>query len=279
MLGNPGHFLFLQKKVMGIYKIVNDALNMVNRTRSARFNSERKNTALQTAVRDYVNDRYDNFKKKRNAGHHFEGLQRIKDELNELVVINNTLVITNNQVTLPTNYAHELAFDAKINGLWQSSDAATFNELQELNNNYHTRPSPEKPYHKRFGRTLEVLFGGVGTLNQVRLTYLRAYALPFMNDNPGQLIVAGANVLSVGLKYVVIENVPVVHNGITYNEGEVFSAVSTILTGSGKVALVQDVELPDIASVEISRRMAVELSGSVENYSKMQSKSSEVETK
>lgn len=279
MLRIIGAFYIFTKKTMGIYKIVNDSLNMVNRTKSARFNSERKNTALQTAVRDFVNDRYDNFKVQRKAGHHFEGLQRIKDELNELVVINSSLTFANNLITLPVDYEHELAFEIKINGIWQPSSPANYNELQELNKNFHTRPSSTDPYHKRFGRTLEILFGGVGTVNQVRLSYLKAYKLPYMNDDPAQLIFAGSNVLVVGQQYVVIDSTPVVHNSTTYNEGQTFIAVSTLLTGSGKVAKCQDVELPEIASVEISRMMAVELSGSVENYSKMQSKSSEVERK
>lgn len=264
---------------MGIYRITNMALDMVNRTRSTRFNSERKNTAIQVAVQDFINDRYDAFKRKKAAGHHFEGLQRIKDELNELVIINDILTFTNNKVTLPANYAHELAFDIKINGIWKPSDAANFDEVQELSTNSHTRPSPEQPYHKRYGRTIEFMYGGVGTVSQVRLTYLKKHSIPFLKSDAGQLIVAGPSVLTNGKQYVVVTDLPVVHATVTYNIGDAFVATSTILTGSGSVALAQEVELPEITEIELARRMAIELSGSVENYSKMQAKNAEAETK
>lgn len=265
---------------MGIYRITNMALDMVNRTRSTRFNSDRKNTAIQVAVQDFINDRYDAFKRKKMAGHHFEGLQRIKDELNELVIINDTLTFVNDKVTLPVNYAHELAFDIKINGIWKPSDAANFDEVQELSTNSHTRPSADQPYHKRYGRTIEFMYGGVGTVSQVRLTYLKKHPIPFLKDDASQLIVAGPSVLTIGKQYVVVTtSASVVHNTITYNAGDAFVATSTILTGGGSVALAQEVELPEITEIELARRMATELSGSVENYSKMQVKGAEADTK
>ena len=72
---------------MNAWIMLNRVKNHLNRTRSPRQSEERISWALTTAMWRYINDRVDNIKKSvREKTYSFEMVQRVKDELQSLVL-------------------------------------------------------------------------------------------------------------------------------------------------------------------------------------------------
>jgi len=255
---------------MSIIRIVDGAIEKMNRSRAPRFDADRRNVAIQDAVRKFINERHASFREKNKS---YELTQRIKDDLRLITRINDTLIFSPTQFTLPSDYDHELGLELLLDGIWTASDPTTQSERQVMNKNFHTRGSMDSPFHYLAGNTVFFDHGPNGTVTQIRYTYTTIYPYPYVTDT----VISASGGLTIGKKYGVLRGNPVVHDTITYTYGEVFTATLGSITGTGTVIECEEILLPFHTHMEVQKMMAAELSETVENYSRKKSLEGEME--
>lgn len=239
----------------------------IDKVRAPRFTITRhKIPALNVAMRDFINDRYDNIKDQQGKIS-FEAVERVRDELYPLITETN-LVFAQNIGTQPDDYMYEIGMRVNIDGTLYRSRQITYNELDdvELATNKFTMPdkSEDGVYHLKTSRGFRVIYGiGATGLTVMHLRYLKQPPEIIRSEIP---ILAGPN-LTIGQLYLVIGTNSITHNAVVYTPGQYFVAVNTTFVG-GTVVLIVDCLLPDNTHDEICKRAANILMSTVDDYNK-----------
>lgn len=233
----------------------------LDRPRSARFLAADRDSALNSAADRLLRDRYDNIR--RDTGFSFESTQRLRDELRTLIQVS-TLTPVGNIITYPTDYRHEILLQVTIDGELKGSRPTTYDELESIKVNPFEKPKIDRVRHLESGLTAEVFFGTFGTFSAATLHYIKQPVDVFRGTTS---ILAGPTVLTVGTLYYVDAG-PVIHNGITYQTGQTFTAVNNTLTGAGSVIVIVNSELPENMHEEQARIAASILAGDTADYNR-----------
>ena len=200
----------------------------------------------------------------------FQVDQQARDAMRLLTVNNLPLTPVGDVFTYPADYMQETALQTLVDGAWKSSAPTTYDELNELPDNYFTEPSKSDRVHVESAAGTTAYYG-TGTLTQGKLSYIRKYPQMYWS----QVAVSPSPVaLTIGTMYYVATN-SVTHNAVTYIVGDTFTAVNTALTGTGTVNAIQNSLFDDSLWEEICTRAAAFISGSLEDYNRFQVKTSE----
>lgn len=242
-----------------------------DRQRSRRYTRSIITDAINVAVDNYIQDRYDNIRK--STGYSFERVERIRQELDPLVirVIVTPVVGSPNTFAAPAAMRYALLSFVEVGGSYVLLQEPSLNQADREQNDF-LQASADYPYVRRYGGGVWKVFPGSGnTATNWELYYLNYQNIVTFGD---AVITAGPTVLTVGQFYNVVEG-SVVHNGVTYTLDQSFQAVNQVLTGTGQVALFTDSILPKTAHEEICVDATAILMGNFENYDKRQLKEAE----
>jgi len=256
---------------MNAWIMLNRVKNHLNRTRSPRQSEERISWALTTAMWRYINDRVDNIKKSvREKTYSFEMVQRVKDELQSLVLKGSVPIDPDGKILLPPSYYYEVGLRVQINGVWRNSTPTDVGEWTNSERNVYQRPTIEHPRHIIYQGEVEVKWGGelitLGSLTE--FWYLFAPPDIYVSE----ISLTNADTLLVGKMYAV-DSGSVVYGGTTYVEGDSFqTGALTSFTGTGTVRLVVNCLLPFQAHEEIVLWASELLAETVENFNRQQMK-------
>lgn len=234
----------------------------LDRQRSNRYKRFTLVDALNVATDRFIKDRYDNIKL--SLPYSFERVERVRQELATLVKGPVPIVPTNGAIVIPVDFQYEVLMYATINGIDVLSQTKTYSE-NDLYQNAFTEPSDEYPTHRRTDTGYAFEWGG-GSFTTAKLWYLKQQQVLVFEDTQ---IAAGAGVLSIGSTYYV-NNLTVVHNFITYSQGQTFLAINGNLGGAGTVSRYVDTDMPVTSHEEIAKMGADSLAGVSENYRKAQ---------
>ena len=240
----------------------------IDKVRAPRFSITRhKIPALNTAMRDFINDRYDNIKDDKGKIQ-FESIERVRDELYPLIVEVNLTTIIQNIATQPTDYMYEIGMRMNIDGRLYRSQQLSYNELDdvELSLNAFTSPgkSEDGVYHLKTSRGFRAVYGiGATGIQVMHLRYLKQPPDIVRSETN---ILAGPN-LTVGQLYLVTGTNSITHNAVVFTPGSYFTAVNNTFAG-GTVVLIVDCILPDNTHDEICKRAANILMSTVDDYNK-----------
>lgn len=217
---------------------------IVDRVQNSRIDNIRYCNALNTAIEECINKRYDASKIAREFS--FERSQKLIDELVTLVVKSAPIAPVNNYIARPANYKHLILNRVTIDGTQHWARPITHSILAGNENNPFKSPKvPKRIFYTQDNTGIELHYG-TGSFTSAVITYLKLPDIVTVGF-PRDEINAGPSVLTAGLSYSVIEDS--VHNGQTYYPGESFVAANTVLT-SGQVVLT---------SVLVNSNMPVEL--------------------
>jgi hypothetical protein len=200
----------------------------------------------------------------------FQVNQQARDGLRALTVNDLPLTPTANVFTYPVNYMQETALQVLIGGVWQSSTPTTYLAKNLLPKNYFTQTSATSVKHIESDAGTTV-YCGSNIVTSGQLSYIKKYPQMYWSQ---VAISASATALTVGVMYYVATS-SVTHNAVTYIVGDTFTAVSAVLTGAGTVNAIQNSLLDDSLWEEMCTRAAAFISGSLEDYSRFQVKTSE----
>jgi hypothetical protein len=244
----------------------------VNRTRSARFHRNRDlDVAINLAILDIINDRYDAIKRKR--GYNFEAVMRVRNELSSIVVIDQTLALSGSSGVKPTDWMYTLQVSAVINGTLRHCEPMDFNEYGPHLKNNLMRPISNLPKYTEDSNVNILYGGGLSSVSGVYMTYIKKPSLV----SSGSAISSGLTALTIGLEYGVVSG-SITYNSVVYNQDDYFTAnAGTAFTGTGTVAVLNNTDLGYHLHEEICRRAAVLLMGNVQNVEKIQIKKVESE--
>ena len=254
-----------------IIAIKNRILFHMDRTRSPRYTNEVISYAIQTAVDDFIKDRYDNIKDA-EARYAFETVQRVRDEIRTVVEITLLTPTVLKQADLPPDYMYDVGVKQLINNVWRNSTPKTLSERLGGERNMYFRSTSEYPSHEQIGSKLRC-YTNTGSLTSIELYYISKYELPYIYDGT---IASGVNVLTDGYTYHV-ETDAISYNGTDYQVTDTFTASGTLtFTGAGVVRRIIEVPLPEATHEELARRSAAILSGIVENFNRNEIKEREI---
>lgn len=232
----------------------------VDRVKSVRYDDTDRATATNIAIAKIVDDRYDNFKKKRSYS--FQSIQAIRDELYTIVKTTPAIAPVNNIFSYPADYRHEVAFNIIIDGNEVASHSSSYEEQGELKDYSFANPDKNEPVHNEDENGINIYFNGGGTISTAKLSYIRNPAIVLVSDT---IISQGPAVLTIGQTYYVV-TAPMVHNSVTYIVGQTFVAVNTAFTGAGTVELIVNCDLPTNMHDEVASTAAQILLGIATNY-------------
>lgn len=234
----------------------------LDRQRSNRYKRFTLVDALNVATDRFIKDRYDNIKL--SLPYSFERVERVRQELATLVSGPLAIVPANNDIAVPSNFQYEVLMYAVINGARRLSHTLTYAE-SDVTENAFMEPSNEYPIHRRTATGYNFQLGN-GAFSSAELWFIKQQQILVFEDAQ---ISAGAAVLSIGNLYYV-NNLTVVHNFITYSDGQTFLAVNATLAGPGTVSRYVDTDMPVTSHEEIAKMAADSLAGVSENYRKAQ---------
>lgn len=234
----------------------------IDKVNSPRFKKDKYDAAINIAINDFINDRYENIKMAK--GYAFQTIQKVRDELRTLIPDTLNIAPAADIFQLPIDYLHEVLLQVTISGKKVLSEFASFNELVDLADNGFLDTTDEYPRHIERGNQFEVRHG-IGNFTMAHLDYIK---MPAIVKRGSTAILPGPAVLTIGRDYVNTTVDTVVHNGVTYEQFDGFTAVNTVLAGAGSVVLVTNCNLPPQTHEEICKMAAQVLTGTVENYDK-----------
>lgn len=252
---------------MNAIQILSQVAFLNDRESSPRFDDESYMKAINQAILALVEDRLDNIKKPKRYS--FEQVQRVRDELYTLVPPTLSIVPVGNTLAYPSNYNYFLKLQCTIDGVTTYARPTSYNESGPLLENPFKRPSNTKTYFDQNKDGFFIYRGATGSFTAGLLDYVKnpdTVSIGKASDQIGP----GAVVLTIGQDYVVYEDA--VHNGVSYAEGSIFTAATTVLT-SGVVilnSLIVNCNLPVKMHQEVCRLAAAIMSGAVEDFSKKQ---------
>lgn len=199
----------------------------------------------------------------------FQVDQQSRDGLRALTINNLPITPVGDTFTYPADYMQETALQTLVNGIWGSSVPVTYDELNELPNNYFTEFDINNRGHIESAAGTTCYFG-TGSMTSGKLSYIKKYPAIYYSSTA----LTSASAIVVGTMYYV-ETAPVTHNAVTYVVGDTFTAVNTAFTGAGTVAAIQNSLLDDSLFEELCTRAAAFIAGSLEDYSRFQVKTVE----
>ena len=252
--------------VIQMHAQIDRKLDFVSNT---RFSENEYDQAINEAIEQIVNDRYDNIKKKRNYS--AEAIQRVKDELFTLTVEAASLTITNDNGAYPADYKHAYRVVPVIDSVERETEEVSYNQLSEMQRNTYTKPDDD--YTKWIQNSTGItIYHGTGTLNSIFLDYMK---------QPGKVsagtirqhIEQGTGVLAATTAYVVLKD-KTVYDGNTYLKGEEFTSTANTDLTYGKVVAksnTTDSDLPLTIHKEIVDKAAPIMEGWIEDYQSKQS--------
>lgn len=249
--------------------------------RSPRFNIDKMDNAINSAINDIVLDRYHNIRAQPKE-YAFQTSQRLRDELSRLV--KKATVSASGGIlpsaSFPADYMLLLSLKANISGQWINTIPVTYDELNVLEMNPYTNPSispPERIYRIEDQLGLRVIFGDIGDLISGEMNYI---AKPVTVSIGTEVSPPSGAVTSIsGAGVVIIAYVNSSLNWITPDGGASFtlkagesytigtnSETSVSLTSGIVFKNPTNTDLPELLHEEICRKAAKILSGNVENY-------------
>ena len=235
----------------------------VDKVKAPRYKRATRDAALNVAIDFYIKDRYDNIKN-RTSEYSFEIVERVREELNTLLVDEFPLPVTTNFSVEPPDFLYHILTYVEIQGQRSLSVLKGYVE-NDLSENSFSKPNKKQPIHRRVSNGFK-FDAGLYTVSNAFMWYIKYPDVVKFNENA---ILAGPTVLTIGLDYYVFAG-PVTHNGITYNTGDVFTAATTAMTGTGTVNLLTNCNLPKSTHEEVCKIAASVLSGTFEDYQKSQ---------
>lgn len=263
---------------MNIVQIFIKTKSHLDSVRSPRFRNDKVDTAINTAIKDIVLERYDAIRdSEKQSG--FQTSQRLRDELYTIVHPYTISTLTpQSDSTLvpksqfPTDYWLLLTMKATISGKIIPVIPLTYDEWNVIELNPFSRPSidyPEKVYRNEHADGVEVKFGPTGTMTEAKIYYLSEPVTATIGTEQSSGIVPSpirsilcymqgtvtlngtSNILGPGQELVI----PVGSTAIIQSGVFVWNYVNT--------------DLPSLLHEEISKRAASILSGTVENYDRV----------
>lgn len=254
----------MTRNVVQMHEEIKKKQDFVN---NPRFGSRAYDDAINEAVEQMVNDRYDNFKRRKSYS--VESVQRVKDELYTIILDAVTLSKVGDVAAFPVDYKHTLLMTADVNSVTQVVVPVPFDELRHRMDNTFTAPDAENPIFTQASNGF-TLYHGSNTLGDVKLTYMK-HPATVSRGLPDELLTS-ADALTGAASYIAVED-DTVQNSVTYYTGEVFTAVGTVLT-SGSVVLrsdTTDCDLPGTAHKEVIDLAAAIMEGWVDEFQSKQS--------
>jgi len=255
---------------MNIIQSYAEVRRLLDRVRSPRYDDNlHLDPALNTAVRTFTKDRYDNIKKQ--TGYSFQSSERLREELYTLVTDYITPTVVSGRIQRPADFMYLVDVRIKFVGLdkWISASPATYNNEQELNIDPFSKPDNEKFYVNESELGIRPIIDPGLSFSQIEYCYVRipktVYSVQTNIPSPGPLI--------IGNEYYVV--VTAIHDGVTYNPGSTFIAVNTVLT-SGSVWAIQSIPLPVHTHDEIHLLAYREIAGINQTKDKIQNAKDEL---
>ena len=238
-----------------------------DRQRSARFTDSQYMKAINSAISLILEDRLFNIKTQKSYS--FESVQRVRDELYTLIPPTVVSVPVNNIVATPADYNYYLRLVCTIDGVDQIARATSYNEYPLLNINPFEKPKTTRPYYDQNSLGFNVVFGDTGSFTKAALDYVKNPAIVSIGKETDKI---GSGVtLTIGVSYIVYEEA--ISDGVTYVEGDIFTATSATLD-SGIViatAVIVNCDFPVKLHEEVARTASQIMSGSISDYEKKQS--------
>lgn len=256
----------MAKNIVQMHAEIDTKIDFIN---NARHESRAYDKAINEAIIQIVNDRYDNIKQPK--GYSVESVQRVRDELYTIVVLSSPITPSSDIAAYPNDYRHLLSLSALINGTEREVVPATYDELKQINENIFTMPNNKYPVCTQTATGYKIYYGQGNTLGNVFMVYLKHPAV-VSRGLPSQEISAGSGVLANGVSYIVVED-GTVHNSVTYFKGQTFTSANTDLA-SGAVVLrsnTVDCDLPDVLHQEVVNKAAAIMEGWVDEFDSKQS--------
>ncbi len=238
---------------------------LIDRTKSPRFNDNNYYEAINQSIKLILNDRVENIKKHKRYS--VQSSQRLRNELYTLVPPTVTITPTGNVVAFPPDYFYLLAMQNTVNGDTNVCWPTDFNESGLLERNPFKRPKSYKTYYQENNAGWVISLPLNATFSASLVDYIKLPKTVYIGTDSNKIF-AGAGVLTTTSVYIVYDEV--VHNGVTYYEGQTFTAANTNLT-SGTVILnsiIVNCDLPIILHDEIIRGAGAIMNGTVEDWQK-----------
>ncbi len=237
---------------------------LIDRVKSPRFSDNRYYEAINQAQKLILDDRIEPLKSKKDYS--VQSTQRLRNELASLVppTVNGTIV--GNLVQFPVDYYYLLSMSNTVNGVKNACRPTTYNESGTLQRNPFKRPSSSQTYFNENNTGWKIELPASAVFSLCELDYIKKPFIVSIGKESDKII--SGSTLSIGLVYMVYDES--VHNGITYYEGQTFTAATPILT-SGTVilnSLIVNSDMPDYLHEEIVRLAGSIMEGTVENYGK-----------
>lgn len=239
----------------------------IDRTATARHSDKAYYNAIMNSIWMVVKDRVAPIRVPRKYS--VQSAQRIRDELYSLISAPVTGAPSAGIVPYPADYFTYLLLYATVSSTKDYCRPTDYNTIGPLKKNPFTKPTATKFYFNELSTGLKVEFGTTGTFSAYELYYVKNPAVVSIGQERDKIL-AGVT-LTIAVVYYVYEEA--VHNGVTYSEGETFTAATTTLT-SGIVINTNKVvncDLPVNMHEEICTGAAALLSSTVEDWNKKQS--------
>lgn len=222
-------------------------------TRNARYERYEIDTAVNDAMRVFIDQFIDDEKNKRSQSG--KDAQMASDNLYTLQK-RQSAAPTADIALYPADYYSLLDVFATLNGVSKYCRPLDQNKLGPRLDNAFDSPSANAPFYLQQNTGFQIYYG-TSTITNVDIDY---YKVPttFTIGTDSQLINSGVGVLTNATSYIATE--VSVHNSITYNVGTQFTSANTNLT-SGQVILAANttpIELP-VNTQEIIAKMASQI--------------------
>lgn len=236
----------------------------LDRSRSPRYTKTIRDMAINTAIDQFVKDRYDNIKRD-PRGYSFEIVERVREELFTLVETDYPITIVGNLTPSPPDFLYHVVTYINTSAGRVLSVLKSYVE-NDLTANSFTKPKPTQPIHRRtntgfiFDVGSPASFSGSGQMTYIKYPAKVRWDETVISASPGALV--------PGNTYYVVSG-PIIHAGNTYAQGQTFVASATSFVG-GTVNLLNNCNLPQTTHEEICKIAARIISGSYEDYNKSQ---------
>lgn len=245
---------------------------IIDRTRSGRFEDVDYMNAINAAIINIVKDRVAPIRNPRRYS--VQSAQRIRDELYTLVPAPATGTLSSDNAAYPTGYLYYLLLYVTIGGTQIYCRPTSFNEIGPLKDNPFMKPSATKTYFNENVSGLKVHY--TGTVTAYELHYIKTPDT--VSIGRPRVKIAAGTALTNGATYYVYEKT--VYIGTTYEVGETFTTAATTAITSGTVILSSNItncNLPANMHDEVCNKAAQLLLRTVEDYNKEASTANEIE--
>jgi len=237
---------------------------LIDRVKSPRFTDDRYYEAINQAQKLILDGRVEPIKVKRDFS--FQSSERLRNELRSLVVPTVNGTITGSSVAFPTNFYYLLLMQNTVNGEKNVCKPITFNEKGTLRRNPFKEPISSETYYSEDNASWKIELPINASFTLCEIDYLKNPDVVSIGKEKDKITAT----LAIGTNYTVYNQA--VHAGVTYYEGESFTATSTVLT-SGVViptSVIVNSDMPEYLHDEIIRLSAAIMNGTVEDYNKQQ---------